>query len=150
MANKASYICQWQEHGTSHREKLRQLRRKPILVEGIVGAGLNEKIREAEDARDIDMFHVAEIDRNFARPFFIRTKERTIILPRAHEGSGNSFAGEDCRREIKTANFPRIGRVNVACVTENNIFRRHAETRQKGLVLFFARKKALCPLPARE
>ena len=150
MANEAPHVRPRQEHGTSHGEKLGQLRRKPILVEGIVGPGLDEKIREAEDARDVDMFHVAEIDRNFARPFFIRTEERTIILSRAHEGGGNSFAGEDGRGEIKTADFPGIGGMNVAGVAQNNIFPRHAETGEKGLVSFPREKKAPGPLPARE
>ena len=69
MANEAPHIRARQEHGTAHGEKLGQLRRKPIFVEGIIGPGLDEKIREGEDARDVDVFDVAEIDRTPPRPF---------------------------------------------------------------------------------
>src|SRR5436190_5998218 len=136
VADEASDVGQGKEDGASHGEKLRKLGGKPILIEGVVRSRLNEKIREAKEGRNIDMPDIAEINRNSTRPFFIRSKERAIVLPGAHQRRRNSLAGQKGRGQIETAHFPCVGRVNIAGVAENDIPLGNAQAGKKGLVPF--------------
>src|SRR5205809_1040878 len=102
VADEPSDVGQGQEDGASHGEKLGKLDGEPILIEGIVRSRLNEKIREAKEGRNIDMLYIAEINRNSACPFFIRSEEGAIVLPGAHQSRRNSLAGQKGGGQIET------------------------------------------------
>ena len=73
MLDETTDIGVRQHYRTAHREKLRQLRGKPIIIERIAHARLDKIIREAKDVGNIDMPDVAKINRNLLRPTLVRT-----------------------------------------------------------------------------
>ena len=62
MTGEAAHICPRQNDWSTHCEKFRQLPREAIFVEGIVAAGLDQRVSQAEERRNFLVGNLAQLD----------------------------------------------------------------------------------------
>src|SRR2546423_4380009 len=151
VADKPAKIGAWKDNGTARGKKLGEFARQSEFVEGIVAAGLNKGISQAEKGRDFLVRDVAEIDRDGEGPFLVRPQERTKVAPGPNKTRGRAFSVKNSGGDVKASHVASIGGMDVARVAKHDRIWRNAERFQ---LLWFAltgeKEPLTCPRPKNE